>query len=202
MNPDDVTPPTKSPAPPPDGGPLSLPFDPASLAQGIRVRPAQFARMCNVTRQTVSRWVKNGLVQLYPDGTLDPAASSRRVIEQTDPARLRARIFRDALKGRDELQAEARSLAGELAAAKKEIVYLCSINDHAEIAFDLFRSKVSHLLGALAPDHQADIAAQLDNLTDTCWFLAYDDLPVVDLDSIHATLVALLGNDGERAGQG
>lgn len=198
MDIDKVTPALKSPENPPDDGPLSLPFDPASLAQGIRVKPAQFARMCNVSRQTVSRWVKHGLVLLFPDGTLDPAVSSRRVIDHTDPARLRARIFKDALKGLDEWKAEAKSLASDLAAAKTKMEYLDDFSSRLDETSELYQSEVSRLLVALAPGRQEEIKALLDQLADTCCELAHECPTEVDLDSIHLGLVALIGNGGEH----
>lgn len=199
MDTDDVTRTMESPENPTDKGPLSLSFDPATLTQGIRVKPAQFARMCNVSRQTVSRWVKRGLVHLYPDGLLDPAASSRRVIEKTDPARLRARIFKDALKGLDEWKAEAKALASDLAAAEKKTEYLDSICSQSDKASDLYQSEVSRLLVALVPGRQEEIKCLLNELADTCCLLADEDNTGMDLDSIHLGLVALFGN-GEGHG--
>lgn len=175
---------------------MSLPFDPASLAQGIRVKPAQFARMCDVSRQTVSKWVKRGLVQLFPDGTLDPAVSSRRVIDNTDPARLRARIFKDSLKGLDQWKAEAKKLAIEVATAAKKTEYLGSVCDRLDEASELYQREVRRLLVALAPSRQEEIKALLEQLADTCCYLAHEDPADIDLDSIHFALVALFGNGG------
>ena len=70
---------------------VPLPFDPVDLAQGVRVNQADFSRMCGVSRQTVSQWVKLGKIKaVYPDGSLDPFQAARDVIRNTDPARLRA----------------------------------------------------------------------------------------------------------------
>lgn len=198
MDTDAVTRTMESPENPTDKGPLSLSFDPATLTQGIRVKPAQFARMCNVSRQTVSRWVKRGLVHLFPDGTLDPAASSRRVIDKTDPARLRALIFKDALKGLDEWKAEAKALASDLAAAEKKTEYLDSIFNRLDKASELYKSEVSRLLVALAPGRQEEIKALLEQLDDTCCLLAHEENTWMDLDSINLGLVALIGNGEER----
>lgn len=193
MDADDVTRSMESPENPTDKGPLSLSFDPATLTQGIRVKPAQFARMCNVSRQTVSRWVKRGLVHLFPDGTLDPAASSRRVIDTANPARLRARIFKEALKGLDEWKAEAKSLASDLAAAKTKTEYLENFSSRLEESSSMYQSEVSRLLVALAPGRQEEIKALLEQLADTCCILAHEDNTGMDLDSIHLGLVAIIG---------
>ena len=92
--------------------PSILPFDPADLV-AVRVRPAQFARMAGVSKQAVSQWIKEGKVTIGPDGLLDPVVASRQVFERTDPGRLRARVFRDAMAPYGELQKRVRELEAE-----------------------------------------------------------------------------------------
>lgn len=100
----------------------ALPFDPADLAQALRVNQATFARMCGVSRQTVSVWVRTGKIQTtYPDGTLDPARAAREVIRNTDPARLRAKVFKVATEDAQSLRVRVASLERELAAARAYI---------------------------------------------------------------------------------
>lgn len=52
-----------------------------------RIRQAEFARRCNVTRGTVCKWVKNGRVQVGEDGLLDAqqAMAMRKVTESPLP---------------------------------------------------------------------------------------------------------------------
>lgn len=95
-----------------------LPFDPADLAQGVRVNQADFSRMCGVSRQTVSQWVKLGKIQaVYPDGSLDPFQAARDVIRNTDPARLRAKVFKVATEDAQALRARVAELERKHAAA-------------------------------------------------------------------------------------
>lgn len=89
--------------------PSTLPFDPADLV-AMRVLPAQFARMVGVSKQAVSEWIRNGKVTLGPDGKLDPAKASREVIENSDPARLRARTLKQATLTHAQLRARIREL--------------------------------------------------------------------------------------------
>lgn len=98
--------------------PSTLPFDPAGLV-AMRVLPAQFARMVGVSKQAVSQWVKRGIVTIGPDGKLDPAIASRQVIERTDPAKLRARVFKQATATHDEMRARIRALEHELASERE-----------------------------------------------------------------------------------
>jgi transcriptional regulator with XRE-family HTH domain len=91
-----------------------LPFNPVDLV-AMRVSPAQFARMVGVSKQAVSQWIKRGTVTLGPDGKLDPAKASREVIENTDPSKLRARVFKQATASHDELRQRIGTLEAELA---------------------------------------------------------------------------------------
>jgi hypothetical protein len=125
--------------PPSDGTTAQLCFDPAILTQGIRVRPATFARMVGVSRQTVSGWVKQGKVTLYPDGTLDPARAAKQVINNSDPARLRAKLFKTAVSDVASLQRRVAQLEAELGAARAEIEDLRYQTDFDEIQWFRFR---------------------------------------------------------------
>ncbi|MBS0194777.1 MAG: hypothetical protein JSR34_11075 [Proteobacteria bacterium] len=104
---------------PSESRPSLLPFDPADL-MAMRVLPSEFARMCGVSKQTVSQWIKKGTVSLLPDGRLDPVRASRQVLQNTDPARLRARVFRQASASQEELRQRIRTLEGELKALREE----------------------------------------------------------------------------------
>ena len=42
-----------------------------------RVTQAAFARICNVNRSTVTRWIQSGRIELAPDGSIDADAASR-----------------------------------------------------------------------------------------------------------------------------
>lgn len=152
----------------PESGRLSLLFDQETLAQGIRVRPAQFARMCNVSRQTVSQWVKRGLVRLFPDGLLDPAAAAKMVIQNTDPARLRARIFKDATKSVDDWKREATDVRAELRLAKARIQYLEGFLEESELVEELFTSALVEAIDRLAAAPIADLRALLAEIYDDC----------------------------------
>ncbi len=152
----------------PESGRLSLPFDPADLAQGIRVRPAQFARMCNVSRQTASQWVKRGLVQLFPDGTLDPAQAAKRVIQNTDPARLRARIFSDLTKTVDDWKREAKAAKAELLQAKERIQYLEGRLREDELIEKLFLVELEAAASEIAAAAPDTVPGLLEKILDDC----------------------------------
>lgn len=95
------------------GAPSTLPFDPVDVLRA-RVRPADFARMCGVSKQAVSTWIKNGVVLLGPDGLLDPVAALRDLIAKGDPQKVRVRFLKAAMKEQEELRARVIQLEDEL----------------------------------------------------------------------------------------
>lgn len=96
-----------------DARPVLLPFNPADLL-ATRVKPAAFAKICGVSRQSVSQWIRKGWITRAPDGLIDPVAATRQLLRRTDPSRLRARVLREATASLGELHARIRNLADEL----------------------------------------------------------------------------------------
>ena len=149
---DDMTTHPEAPAdraenPHPSSSAPMLPFDPQELV-AMRVRPAQFSRMCGVSRQAVSDWIKRGVISLGPDGLLDPVTASRQVFERTDPARLRARVFKDLARDVPELREQVRELRDALKQARAE---------RDQLAADLAQAMRLRL-------HPDDIAVRLSDL--------------------------------------
>lgn len=97
----------------------TLPFDLADMI-AVRLLPAQFARVVGVSKQSVSKWIRAGKVTIGPDGRLDPVAAIQEVLRNTAPAKLRARIFRQAMNGADALQVENRRLQQRCARLEDE----------------------------------------------------------------------------------
>jgi hypothetical protein len=89
----------------------------------VRVQPAQFARAMGVSKQSVSRWVKDGWVCLGADGRLDPVIAIGQLLRRCDPGRLRARWLRQAVGEVQELRdnlARAEDRAEAVEAALQE----------------------------------------------------------------------------------
>jgi hypothetical protein len=91
-----------------------LPFDPAQLTK-LRVTQAELARMFGVSRECVSQWVKKGVVVAGPDGRIDPHRAVSDVMKKTDPARLRAKIFKQTGDAEAQLRARVVELESQLA---------------------------------------------------------------------------------------
>lgn len=104
------------------------------LRQGIRVRPAEFARMVGVSRSAVSEWKKSGLIEVGPDGKLNPAVAARQLQERADPARLRAPLLRQMMESTREAQARAAKLAAEVARLRAELAEQVAFAERREEA--------------------------------------------------------------------
>lgn len=140
-----------------DPRPSLLPFDPADLV-AIRVSPAQFARMVGVSKQSVSRWIKLGIVTLGPDGKFDPSVATRHVIERSDPARMRARIFKSALSSHRELLEKNKELEQEIIRLREVEKIIVSVLIHP----DTIAENISSLIDLVISDFQALVDAYRD----------------------------------------
>jgi len=112
-----------------DGRPMPLPLDPRELMR-IRVRPAEFARICGCTRQSVSRWIKEGILTLQIDGKLDLQASLKAMLNTRDPARVRAGFLKQLFSEQEALvtaAAKVPELEAELQQAQQEVHRLADL---------------------------------------------------------------------------
>jgi transcriptional regulator with XRE-family HTH domain len=170
--------PDRDPERPAPGPALALPFAPGDLDRvGPRMRQSDFARVMNVSKQTVSQWVKEGKITPRPDGLVDAEAAVRQLVRNLDPARLRVRLIapvvaelRDARAREAELLAKIAALQAQLARRRDELE---DDADFDRLAIDgllaargLFKLRVLTELDALAALPAADRAARLEDLDD------------------------------------
>lgn len=149
---------------------MMLPFNPSELT-AIRVTKAQFARMCGVSRQAVTKWVQRGYFSVGPDDRFDPAHAFRCVVDRADPARLRARMLKKAFEPLSALRARVEELESDLAEARR----------HAECArlaeADRAAARVARLSDALLERFAEAEAAQASGHLDR-WL---DELVAVEV---------------------
>jgi hypothetical protein len=143
----------------------------------VRIRPADFARALGVSKQSVSRWVRDGWVQLAADGRLDPTVAIGQLLRRCDPGRLRARWLRQAVTEVQELREAAASadarvaevearLGAELAAAHRRIEYLdhfaADLDCMLEGVLDLMRDSELALRGTRDTDEGLDLVDRIE----------------------------------------
>ena len=100
-----------------------LPFAEVELL-AVRLRPAEFARAIGTTKQSVSRWIRDGKVTLGADGRLNPTKAMRELLRTGDPGRIRARLVRQAISDMGDLRAQANradDLTHKVAALTEQI---------------------------------------------------------------------------------
>lgn len=137
--------------------PASRPiFAPAEVAAlGIRVKPADFARLCGVSRQAVFQWIRAGKISLLPGRLIDPGKAIRELLANGDPNRMRAWLFRHA----DDVAPLRERIAGletELGQARRRIAHLDALLREGERIEDTFIKRIVGTAPALraADDEQ------------------------------------------------
>jgi hypothetical protein len=97
---------------------LALPFE-SSQAEiaGVRLLPAQLARLLGVSKQAVSEWVKAGRVVLGLDGRVCPNKAIVDLMRTGDPRRLRAKLLQP-------LAADLRARDARIAALEERVAAL------------------------------------------------------------------------------
>lgn len=156
---------------------LSLPLDEKDLMRQ-RVLPVELARVLGVTKQSVSRWIRDGKIpQPSPvDGRLDLQRALRDVLRNTDPGRLRSRVLRQAVEDvaglRDNLaSAETRAETAE-AALREALALVAHLErwiadgDRALEAFHTLIVEHAAALRALPDDAWPDALSELNNAAD------------------------------------
>ena len=169
----------------------------------IRVRPAEFARLLGVSKQTVSTWIRDGKVTINAlDGLLDVRRAIQDVLRNTSPGRLRSRVLRqavtDALELRENMaRAEDRAEAAEAALtdARKRIAYLESFIDDLDCMFEavlrLFVVREAELRATATSAEWAAAVSSIESAgADTC----SDDLDDLDADASDALIPRAVTN--------
>lgn len=174
---------------------LVLPFSLTELSN-IRVRPADLARMMNVSRQAVSGWVKQGKITLGADGRVDPKIAVTQLLSNCDPSRLRAKVFQPITK---DISNQRRRIAD----LEKSVADLTEDRDfHAAAASELlkvmeeFRWQVVAAWPALSQMTGAEqIAAELERIEELAFAAALshrkDELTGDSLDADLAEFATL-----------
>lgn len=143
----------------------------------IRVRPAEFARLLGVSKQTVSTWIRDGKVTINTlDGLLDVRRAIQDVLRNTSPGRLRSRVLRqavtDALELRENLaRAEDRAEAAEAALreARATIAHLERWDADGDAHAETFRALLIEHAEALRAAPPEAWEKTLSELSDAAW---------------------------------
>ena len=156
--------------------PSLLPFDPADL-MAMRVKPADYARMCQVSRQTVSKWIKKGWITLGLDGLLDPVVASRQLLSKADPSRLRARVFKDATSTMKELRARLLSLETEAADMRERAKHMIHMDELASRMCNFSSALVNRFDEVIRAHASGQAIEWLDLLEgEHIWLITADEL--------------------------
>lgn len=80
----------------------------------LRVRPAELARLWQVSKQAVSQWIKKGIITPHPDGSISPKKAMKQYLANTDGTRMRANFMKTITNEVDDLKATNQGIADQL----------------------------------------------------------------------------------------
>ena len=142
--------------------PSLLPFDPADLVR-MRVLPSELARAFDVSKQTVSQWEKKGWISRGPDGRIDPFVAARSLLLKADPARMRARIFREAMQTQQQFRRRISELEDQLRHVAERTRHACRDRQARQLAEleDAIAEGFDRLVSAYAA---GDLDEELDSI--------------------------------------
>lgn len=178
----------------------------------VRILPAQFARALGVSKQSVSRWVRDGWVTLAADGRLDPVVAIGQLLRRCDPGRLRARWLRQAITDVQTLR-EAAALADQrvaaveakLQAAQARIAYLESFSADLDCMLEgvlkLVVEREAELRATTTTDEFAAVVSDIEgDAANTCMDASDLDVDAAVDAYIESTKAprATLENEGGR----
>lgn len=99
--------------------PLAFESSTAEMA-GIRVLPAQFAKLMGVSKQAVTEWKKAGRITIGIDGRIDPRQAVAQLLRTGDPRRLRSKVLAPLMDEVCKRDRRIHELGFALAAARED----------------------------------------------------------------------------------
>ena len=173
-----------------------LPFDEKDLL-AIRLLPAEFARAAGVSKQTVSRWIKQDKITLGADGRLDPNVAMRQVIKNSTPGRVRARFVKQAysdMAGLREEASRASILEEQLAEARNRVSFLEGFAKEQDLCNEVFLDLLvdaAETLSSRAAEGRDSLRSLLEEIGDEASLAAGERLNNIFIDVDLNTSMAL-----------
>lgn len=95
----------------------------------IKMKPAEFARLIGVSKQAVSVWIKDGKIDIFPNGYLNPDKAIKQLLKNTNPAKLRSRALMPLIKQVKELTIKNKQKEFDLIDLRESVEFLTSANE-------------------------------------------------------------------------
>jgi hypothetical protein len=117
----------------------------------IRVRPAEFARLIDCSKQAVSIWVKDGKITLGTDGRLNPSVAIAQLLKNSNPSLLRAKALKPLIRIINEQAEKIKLLEEDMISLKED----CDFHEGASLDLIGMLNKV-----------ESQLVLELENLTE------------------------------------
>lgn len=144
----------------------------------VRVSQAEFARLMQVSKTSVTNWVKLGKITLHADGTLDAKAAAASIIEKSTPSKLRAKVFKQITNDAATLQNEIARLNTRVIELESALTEITTDRDGWICDYWQSQRNVDKFIEQLTTDDDLKTAVNTGNaefLTDRLDYITFDD---------------------------
>lgn len=119
-------------------------FEHGQLDQSnIRVRPAEFARIIECSKQAVSIWIRDGKITLGLDGRLNPGIAISQLLKNSNPLMLRAKALKPIIRKLKSCEEKIKQLEDEIVTLKENNEFNEGVIDEFLSMFKLIEDQLS-----------------------------------------------------------
>lgn len=129
----------------------------------VRVSQAEFARLMQVSKTSVTNWVKLGKITLHADGTIDAKQAAASIIEKSTPSKLRAKVFKQITNDAATLQNEIARLNAKVIELESALTEITTDRDEWKRDYWKNHDNVTKFIEQLTIDNDLKTAVNTGN---------------------------------------
>jgi hypothetical protein len=146
----------------------------------VRVSQAEFARLMQVSKTSVTNWVKLGKITLHADGTIDAKQAAASIIEKSTPSKLRAKVFKQITNDATTLQNEIARLNARVVELESALTEITTDRDEWHSGYWKLNDDLDEFLKRLTTDdglNNAVIKRDSEYIEQYLSDLIFDEIP-------------------------
>lgn len=156
---------------------LDMPAD-SYAPPNLRVNCATLARMFNVSRTTIKRYVDDGKIQLDDNMLACPKQAAKSVLESATAGRAKAKFFKTQIDQTSALQNEIARLNARVVELESALTEITTVRDGWICDYWQSKKNVDKFIEQLTTDEDLKTTVNTGNaefLTDRLDYITFDD---------------------------